>query len=249
MNIIELAKEAGFDLSVDEYNGNLEVDCEGVYYTEVLERFAALVRAEALAEQFRDATKMVAEPVKQDTPYCKSAPMCAKPCGDESCVEPVKQEEAKLPVEPVAWNIKRNRPAYCSDDPTEVVALLTVNPEPIGRLLNDGTLMTYPGKMVHLGDDLYAAPVKPVKQEPVAYMVKAHDSVQRFAVRADVADEFACKWRETDPDADFYPLYAAPVDAKAIREQALEEAAKVCDDESRYSNDAECCAAAIRGLK
>ena len=48
--IIELAKEAGFDLSVDEYNGNLEVDCEGVYYTEVLERFAALVRAEALDE-------------------------------------------------------------------------------------------------------------------------------------------------------------------------------------------------------
>ena len=46
MNIIELAKEAGFDLSVDEYNGNSEVDCEGVYYTEVLERFAALVRAE-----------------------------------------------------------------------------------------------------------------------------------------------------------------------------------------------------------
>ena len=43
MNITKLAKEAGFDLSVDEYNGNLEVDCEGVYYTEVLERFAALV--------------------------------------------------------------------------------------------------------------------------------------------------------------------------------------------------------------
>ena len=121
---------------------------------------------------------------------------------------------------------------------------------------------------------------EPVKQEPVAYMVKAHDSVQRFAVRADVADEFACKWRETDPDADFYPLYAAPVDAKAIdfdtwmkhpytielnksvkedyipatdakaiRAEALEEAAKVCDDESRYSNDAECCAAVIRSLK
>ena len=33
------------------------------------------------------------------------------------------------------------------------------------------------------------------------------------------------------------------------RAEALEEAAKVCDDESRYSNDAECCAAAIRGLK
>ena len=50
MNIIELAKEAGFDLSVDEYNGNSEVDCEGVYYTEVLERFAALVRAEVMKQ-------------------------------------------------------------------------------------------------------------------------------------------------------------------------------------------------------
>ena len=39
------------------------------------------------------------------------------------------------------------------------------------------------------------------------------------------------------------------LDAKAIRAEALEEAAKVCDDESRYSNDAECCAAVIRGLK
>ena len=88
---------------------------------------------------------------------------------------------------------------------------------------------------------------EPVKQEPVAYMVKAHDSVQRFAVRADVADEFACKWRETDPDADFYPLYAAPVDAKAIRAEALEEAAVLC--ESKQWNDEFECAAAIRGLK
>ena len=37
--------------------------------------------------------------------------------------------------------------------------------------------------------------------------------------------------------------------AAFVRAEALEEAAKVCDDESRYSNDAECCAAAIRGLK
>ena len=37
--------------------------------------------------------------------------------------------------------------------------------------------------------------------------------------------------------------------AALVRAEALEEAAKVCDDESRYSNDAECCAAAIRRLK
>ena len=312
----------------------------------------ALVKANHFHD-YEDALAAIrealAEPVKQDTPYCKCAPMCAKPCGDESCVEPVKQEEAKLPVEPVAWNIKRNRPAYCSDDPTEVVALLTVNPEPIGRLLNDGTLMTYPGKMVHLGDDLYAAPVEPVKQEPVAWYGKSktgdillsvncvyEDWQPLYAAPVQPVNTRSCSeyseveysepvksaimtkqqieelskkmwdelqhiafeentpkywtyvvnntWRNIDeqqPPEDAYdegtlePLYAAPVDAKAILEmrdkafqsyvdqakadrdlsvlqarlKALEEAAKVCDDESRYSNDAECCAAAIRGMK
>ena len=135
---------------------------------------------EALAEQFRDATKMVAEPVKQDTPYCKSAPMCAKPCGDESCVEPVKQES-------VAW-------MWIPSDAFPDCTVVTDDPNKLESA------------------KAYGRPI--------------------------------------------IPLYAAPVDAKAIqfalanaRAEALEEAAKVCDDESRYSNDAECCAAAIRGLK
>ena len=42
---------------------------------------------------------------------------------------------------------------------------------------------------------------------------------------------------------------AVAAERKKARAEALEEAAKVCDDESRYSNDAECCAEAIRGLK
>ena len=55
------------------------------------------------------------------------------------------------------------------------------------------------------------------------------------------------------PECDgFIPLYAAPVDVKAIRAEALEEAAKVCE-KSHYSDVgdywAEQCAAAIRGLK
>ena len=46
------------------------------------------------------------------------------------------------------------------------------------------------------------------------------------------------------------PLYAAPVDAKAIRAEALDEAAKVCEqDEFQIYETAERCAAAIRGLK
>ena len=49
-------------------------------------------------------------------------------------------------------------------------------------------------------------------------------------------------------------LYAAPVDAKAIRAEALEEAAKACEEQSRESGVAKYpfwndCAAAIRGLK
>ena len=80
-----------------------------------------------------------------------------------------------------------------------------------------------------------AAPVQPM-QEPVGYFTYDGDyNIWEEVFSKDVAEA--------------KPLYAAPVDAKAIRAEALEEAAKVCDDESRYSNDAECCAAAIRGLK
>lgn len=49
-------------------------------------------------DPFADAGKPITKPVKQETPYCKSVPMCAKPCGDESCVEPVKQEPVLMPV-------------------------------------------------------------------------------------------------------------------------------------------------------
>ena len=51
------------------------------------------------------------------------------------------------------------------------------------------------------------------------------------------------------------PLYAAPVDAKAIRAEALEEAAKVCEggrflhDEAPDALFGKACSAAIRGLK
>ena len=130
-------------------------------------------------------------------------------------LQPVKQE-------PVAWNIKRNRPAYCSDDPTEVVALLTANPEPIGRLLNDGTLMTYPGKMVHLGDDLYAAPVG----------AKAILEMRDKAFQSYVD--------QVKADRDLSVLQA--------RLEALEEAAKMAEAYVARGIGLEM-AAAIRGLK
>ena len=87
---------------------------------------------------------------------------------------------------------------------------------------------------------------EPVKQEPKYWTYMVNNT-----------------WRcieEQEPPEDAYdegslePLYAASVDAKAIRAEALEEAAKVCDElvlehPSRADKTADQCAAAIRGLK
>jgi hypothetical protein len=51
-----------------------------------------------------------------------------------------------------------------------------------------------------------AAPAQPA--EPAAWRIVAHGRVQKLVVRADVADELACKWRDSDPDAQAHPLYA-----------------------------------------
>lgn len=50
---------------------------------------------------------------------------------------------------------------------------------------------------------------------PVAWAVMAFGRVQKLVVRADVADELACKWRESDPEATAVPLYTwATVEAE-----------------------------------
>ena len=86
-------------------------------------------------------------------------------------------------------------------------------------------------------------PVQPMKQEPVAYVYEK--DVAGIGMRKDVA---FTKHVEVGTD-----LYAAPVDAKAIRAEALEEAAKVCETECiGFASDDEQLnriAAAIRGLK
>ena len=130
MNVIELAKEAGM----------LSINDRGLYGDFVnFERFAALVRAEALADHSGDATEMVAEPVKQ---------------------------------EPVAW--------WCC--------------------------------------------------------VPGQDAILLFDEPSD--ERYPPKYKS--------PLYAAPVDAKAIRAEALEEAIAKC---APYGLTGECVAIAIRGLK
>ena len=85
---------------------------------------------------------------------------------------------------------------------------------------------------------------EPVKQEPVMYLDEKSGEVCR-------AGWLKFHARENDKDRFTKPLYAAPVDAKAIRAEALEEAAKWCEDEYQKSMNPWLIdyAAAIRGLK
>jgi len=81
---------------------------------------------------------------------------------------------------------------------------------------------------------------EPVKQEPVAVISESAIGLVKLHSNG------ACLPFGTQ-------LYAAPVDAKAIRAEALEEAAKVCDgyaaDPDDDHNLSMLCAAAIRELK
>lgn len=53
---------------------------------------------------------------------------------------------------------------------------------------------------------------------PVAWALTAFGRVQKIVMRADVADELACKWRESDPEATAVPLYSwATVEAERSR--------------------------------
>ena len=65
---------------------------------------------------------------------------------------------------------------------------------------------------------------KPVKQEPVAWM-DFHGNVKN---NEEINDYIAAGWGKDKVATYSIRLYAAPVDAKAIRAEALEEAAKVC---------------------
>ena len=96
-------------------------------------------------------------------------------------------------------------------------------------------------------------PDEPVKQEPVAEMFLGGitdgeygecevDPYQRVI-------EALQKRLVKGGNAVRLELYAEPVDAKAIRAEALEEAAKVCEEFYTIEGIAQNCAAAIRELK
>ena len=115
-------------------------------------------------------------------------------------------------------------------------------------ITTDGYTLTIPN----------AAPVQPVKQEPVAFAL-SHSLGLEFSSKFPMceskerAEELA---RQHMGQVVVTPLYAAPIDAKAIRAEALEEAAKWFAQHAGHSWSSERItveleerAAAIRGLK
>lgn len=117
--------------------------------------------------------------------------------------------------------------------------------------LNDGSIFAnkQQGEAYEFGyaEGLKRSKREPVKQEPVAWDLA--EKVRRDLDRKSCPDAYMRIAMES-----IVKHYAAPVDAKAVRAEALEEAAKVCDDMGKTMPDrdgeiTEWCAAAIRGLK
>ena len=150
-------------------------------------------------DQFRDATKMIAEPVN-DLAY---------------------REAARL----AKWLFKKH---YASD---ECYAA--------GRVVW-GLCDTTAGIISQIDNMVccLVKPAEPVKQEPVAWVINTLDGI--------TLDWDLEGWK---PIGKPNPLYAAPVDAKAIRAEALEEAAKRADAYAYMSDNFNVLAAEIRGLK
>ncbi len=99
-------------------------------------------------------------------------------------------------------------------------------------------------------DGFDAALAEPVKQDPVVYYayatIKEYEELAGFSV----SQAFRAGWNMARTTNAMLGINAAPVDAKAIRAEALEEAAKVADRHSTCLNDTpNVIAAAIRGMK
>ena len=89
---------------------------------------------------------------------------------------------------------------------------------------------------------------EPVKQEPVGYTAQSVIDWLSSDERTDVA-EAEIRLKKKPSGRSNVPLYAAPVDAIAIRAEALEEAAKVIESWSTWDLFRSAGADAIRRLK
>ena len=188
------------------------------------------IRAREALAAIREA---LAEPVKQEPVAFEE---WWKETGQETlyALNTLTDADAKI-LAKIAWESAQEKPV--KQEPVGVV-------EPSEEWGVAGVLIAG----LPIGTKLYAAPVQPVKQEPVAFAL-SHSLGLEFSSNYPMceskerAEEFA---RQHMGQVVVTPLYAAPVDAKAIRAEALEEAAKMCDG---WDFNVQSLSKAIRGLK
>ena len=196
---------------------------------------------EALADHSGDANEMVAEQLKSNH---ESHDLYTNADADRPKVICDRNGEVVLCLCKRCGKAERDLAEPCVFEP--------VKQEPVG-VVESSEEWGVAGVLIAglpIGTKLYAAPVQPVKQEPVAWAL-SHSLGLEFNSKFPMceskerAEELA---RQHLGQVVVTPLYAAPVDAKAIRAEALEEAAKVCEvvgQDKNYHG----IAAAIRGLK
>jgi hypothetical protein len=260
MNIIELAKEAGFD--IDEGLFPFEATEDKYIGTErVLEAFAALILEERdsmwLAQMEFEEKRVRADLMKQVMDTCEAEyKMYDKMIdedgvGDEECcalIHLMRKLDRLRPATGKAEVLAEKIPEWVDVDDYEE----PVKQELVANQLQHKVeywLNHYDRKsladMELLRKDVSKfaeslCPIEPVKQEPVAWRWRDIDGLETI-------QSVKQPWHDAEP------LYAEPVDAKAIRAEALEEAAKVCEEAMIQMNYSEApykqCAAAIRGLK
>ena len=258
MNIIELAKEAGLEqvVAIDPKNGTRLVKS---LPPELLERFAALVRVEALAEQKElPVGSTASDGVRAPEDYSPQQVEALQIAHREDCGG---NKFDCAGCEAAYWRYRATvkesltvgNQQLTTAEPVKQSQQADASLEPVVWLVQHKNRHEFvwgnkPEFIVDgIVEPLYAAPVQPVKQEPEWY-----HSIDKFGCNHFYSND---EVRPTESK----PLYAAPVscatscpDAKAIKAKALEEAFLVCQQVSlryldHYGPDE--CAAAIKRLK
>jgi hypothetical protein len=162
----------------------------------------------------------------------------------EALAEPVKQEPAsnKYNHKRIGWELERTAmgDSYYGNALYSAMDLHFLNQREkdcLHRYMHGSETPNDRFVLRDIANKVYFEPeAEQEKQEPVAWMSPGKECLE-FSTKSTVYGSHTI------------PLYAAPVDAKAIRAEALEEAAKRADAYAYMSDNFNVLAAEIRGMK
>ena len=251
---LKLAEEAANRaITTLEYLKTIGVHSDSIDPTIRAEKKALAAIRSALADHIASTGKMVAEPVQE--PVAHKWPLmgygnvaiggCKQPDGTSGLVYMDMGETREIDADTTDLF-----PVGSEADPSKLLACIYFKD---GSAIQQ-TIDVLREMQIEIG---YAAPVQPVKQEPMAWMYCPECG--SLDVRYEDGNHKQCAScaQEWFSDIDYSDvvrqnlnrLHAAPVDAKAIRAEALDEAAKWFETNGANMMTKAECAAAIRGLK